>query len=64
MLSGLLSVKGLNAQKEDNNITVFHSPAKDSITIIRSIINENFPLSITIYNLARAKVKTLRNHQN
>ena len=63
-LGGLLSVKELNSQTENNYITIFPNPAKDSITIIRSSANENFPHTINIYNVAGAKVKTLDNNQN
>lgn len=61
-LGDLLSVKELNSQH--NDITIFPNPAKDSITIFRSPANENLPLSITIYNVAGSKVKTLDSYQN
>ena len=63
-LGGLLSVKELNSQREDNDITIFPNPAKDSITIIRSPANENAPHTITIYNVAAAKIKILDSSPN
>jgi hypothetical protein len=63
-LGGLLSVKEIDLLNENKDINLYPNPAKDSITIIRSPANDDFPLTITIYNAAGAKVKTLDNYQN
>lgn len=62
-LSNLLSVKEANLLNEDDGISIYPNPAKDSITIKRTI-HLSSPLSITIYDTTGQRVKILTVNQN
>ncbi|MBC7846024.1 MAG: T9SS type A sorting domain-containing protein [Flavobacterium sp.] len=57
-LANLLSVKSSNLLDENTGISIHPNPAKDSITISRTL-QMGTPISIIVYNTAGQKVKTL-----
>jgi hypothetical protein len=62
-LSNLLSVKEVNLLDENDGISIFPNPVKDSITIKRTI-QMSSPLAINIYDVTGQRVKILAVNQN
>lgn len=62
-LGDLLSVKEVNLLDENDGISIFPNPAKDSITIRRTI-QKNSPLAITVYDATGKQIKILAVNQN
>lgn len=62
-LGDLLSVKEVNLLDENDGISIFPNPAKDSITIKRTI-QKNSPLAITVYDATGKQIKILAVNQN
>ena len=62
-LDNLLSVKNINLLDENDGISVFPNPAKDSITIKKTML-KNSPQTINIYNAIGQLVKILPVNQN
>lgn len=62
-LGRLLSVAEVNLQMDDDSITIFPNPAKDSINIMAPT-NISLPLRINIYNALSQKVKMLDDYKS
>ena len=62
-LGRLLSVAEVNFQMDDDSITIFPNPAKDSINIMAPT-NISLPLRINIYNAFSQKVKILDDYKS